>query len=66
MKYLYEILIRGNPDGTLNGAHQVMAEEMGGNLIVGHPMPLDMKDVGAVLEAKFVDFANAKAAQKLK
>jgi hypothetical protein len=68
-RYLYEILVRGNPDGTLAGAHQVLAERVAdGDLLLAErtlePTPLDVADVGAVLGEAFASLARDLATSR--
>ena len=54
MDYLYEVLIRGNQDGTLKGAHQVRMEVFAeGVERIGQPEPLDRAAVGKLLGDAF-------------
>ena len=61
--FLYEILIRGNADGTLRGAHQILGQiSATGAESIGPPQPLDPAIVGTLLGTAFVGFANAPVA----
>lgn len=60
--YLYEILVRGRPDGSF-AAHQITATIVAeGVERAGSPAPLDLAQVAVVLGAAFPDVA-AKAAR---
>ena len=57
--FIYEILIRGNSDGTLRGAHQILGDKSAsGAETIGSPQKLDPMAVGTLLGTSFVGFAN--------
>lgn len=58
--YLYEILVRGRPDGSF-AAHQITATIVAeGVERAGSPAPLDLAQVAAVLGAAFPDLATRR------
>ena len=57
-EFLYEVLVRGNEDGALVGAHLVMATQYAPGVVqIGDPRPVDPATVGAILEANFASLA---------
>lgn len=63
-RFLYEVLVRGKSDGSLQGAHQIFAtqvidDETGEVLMTkeGFAEPLNVDDVKALISEKFVGMA---------
>jgi hypothetical protein len=56
--YLYEILVRGKPDGTLSGAHQILGVVYeDGHERRGEPAPVAFADVATILGKEFTGLA---------
>lgn len=64
-RFLYEVLVRGTPDGQIAGAHQVWAraftDDASGEVVAvkhGATEVLNAEDVKALISANFVGTAN--------
>lgn len=64
MRFLYEVLVRGGPEGLV-GAHEIWGTEDGGVIRLDPPTPLATADVAQLVGAGFVtlsaDYAAAQA-----
>lgn len=63
--YLYEVLVRGTPDGKLAGAHQIISDvytdDDTGEIVGERPgmaSPLALSDVGGLIGESFTGLAN--------